>query len=381
MAALPPDDLARYARHLNLPQVGVEGQAKLAAASVFCVGAGGLGAPVLAYLAAAGVGRITLIDDDVGERSNLQRQVLFTEADVGRSKAAAAAARLSAQNPSIEVAHIEARLTSANAMELIEGHDILIDGTDNIPTRYLVNDVAELLGIPWVYGSIFRFEGQVSVFNLDGGPTYRDLFPSPPPPDSVPSCADGGGGGVLPGVVGSAQANEALKVILGIGQPLRGQLLVFDALAMSMRKLTFEAIEREPVTKLIDYAEFCGMKKEDEAVGEDMRLPFQEIDVQAYLDRRASGWSPLFVDTRTAHEQQIITLPETDCLIPHEEVLLNQSSLPKDRDIVFYCRTGGRSGMAAFALTKVGYDGSRLYNLVGGVHAWSDIVDSTVPKY
>lgn len=371
MEGLTPEDRARYARHLTLPRVGEAGQARLKSSRVFCVGAGGLGSPILLYLAAAGVGHITVIDDDTIERSNLQRQILHADEDVGTSKAESALLRLRELNPSIEVVAHRERLTSANALELLVGHDIVIDGTDNIPTRYLVNDACELLRMPWVYGSIFRFEGQVTVFNLDGGPTYRDLFPTPPPPEAVPSCEEGGVLGVLPGVVGSIQATEAVKVLLGIGTPLRGRLLVYDALDMSMRTLTFEAMEREPVTELIDYAMFCGTKP--------MPIPFHEISPADYLARRAAGWSPLLIDSRNAVEASIITLPETDALVPHEDTLL--ASLPKDRDIVFYCRTGGRSAMAAYALAQTGHDAARLYNLSGGIHAWHAEIDASVPKY
>ena len=371
MVDLTPEDRARYARHLTLPQIGVEGQVQLKASKVFCVGAGGLGSPALLYLAAAGIGHLTIIDDDTIERSNLQRQILHADRDVSTSKAESAMLRLRELNPSISLEIFTNRLTSENALDYIKGHDILIDGTDNIPTRYLVNDACELLGIPWVYGSIYRFEGQVSVFNLDGGPTYRDLFPVPPPPESVPSCEDGGVLGVLPGVIGSIQATEAIKVLLGIGEPLRERLLIYDALDMSMRTLSFSAIEREPVTELIDYEGFCGAKPKE--------MPFDEISPTQYVARLEEGWNPLFIDTRDDIEASIVTLPNTDTLIPHLDILI--SDLPKDRDIVFYCRTGGRSAMAAYALSQTGYDPSKLYNLAGGVHAWHSEIDSTVPKY
>ena len=371
MEDLTPEDKARYARHLTLPQIGEAGQARLKSSRVFCVGAGGLGSPALLYLAAAGIGHLTIIDDDAIERSNLQRQILHADKDVGDSKADSAMERLRQLNPAISLDVHSDRLTSENAMEMIQGHDIVIDGTDNIPTRYLVNDVCELLRIPWVYGSIYRFEGQVSVFNLDGGPTYRDLFPTPPPPESVPSCEDGGVLGVLPGVIGSIQATEAIKVLLDIGEPLRGRLLIYDALDMSMRTLSFSAIEREPVTELIDYEGFCGIKP--------MQMPFAEISPKQYTERRHQGWRPLFIDTRNNMEASIVTLPETDLLIPHEEILLTE--LPKDRDIVLYCRPGGRSAMAAYALSQSGHDSSKLFNLAGGIHAWHSEIDSSVLKY
>ncbi len=371
MAGLTDGDRARYARHLTLPKVGEIGQSKLKQARVFCVGAGGLGSPALLYLAAAGVGHLTVIDDDTIERSNLQRQILHADDDVGISKAESAMLRLREMNPSISIEVYADRLTSENAIERIRGHNIVVDGTDNIPTRYLINDVCELLDIPWVYGSIYRFEGQVSVFNLTGGPTYRDLFPTPPPPEAVPSCEEGGVLGVLPGVVGSIQATEVIKVLIDIGEPLRGKLLVYDALEMSMRTLTFSKIEREPVTELIDYEGFCGTKA--------MQMPFAEIGPTEYLQRRREGWSPLFIDTRNSIEASIVTLPETDALIPHEEILL--ADLPSDRDIVFYCRTGGRSGMAAYALSQTGYNPEKLYNLSGGIHAWHVEIDSSIPKY
>ena len=371
MEELSAEDKARYARHLTLPQIGAEGQAQLKASKVFCVGAGGLGSPALLYLAAAGIGHLSIIDDDNIERSNLQRQILHADEDVGASKAESAMLRLRELNPSISVEVHPQRLTSENALQLIEGHDLVIDGTDNIPTRYLVNDACELLHIPWVYGSIYQFEGQVSVFNLKGVPTYRDLFPTPPPPESVPSCEDGGVLGVLPGVIGSIQATEAIKVLLGIGEPLRGKLLIYDALEMSMRTLSFSAIEREPITELIDYEGFCGTKP--------MAMPFTEITPTQYIARREQGWNPLFIDTRNDMEAGIVTLPDTDTMIPHENILL--ADLPKDRDIVFYCRTGGRSAMAAYALAQYGHNPATLFNLAGGIHAWHAEIDSTVLKY
>ena len=371
MEELSPEDRVRYARHLSLPQIGEPGQSKLKQCRVFCVGAGGLGSPALLYLAAAGIGHLTVIDDDVIERSNLQRQIMHADDDVGISKAESAMLRLRELNPSISIQVYAERLTAENAMNLVQGHDIVLDGTDNIPTRYLVNDVCELLGIPWVYGSIYRFEGQVSVFNLDEGPTYRDLFPTPPPPEAVPSCEDGGVLGVLPGVIGSIQATEVIKVLLEIGKPLRGRLLVYDALEMSMRTLTFSTTEREPVTELIDYEGFCGTKS--------MEMPFAEIGPSDYNQRRKEGWNPLFIDTRNMMEASIVTLPNTDTLIPHEEILL--ADLPKDRDIVFYCRTGARSAMAAYALAQMGYNPAKLFNLAGGIHAWHTEIDPSVPKY
>ena len=371
MEDLTPADKARYARHLSLPQIGEEGQARLKGSRVFAVGAGGLGSPALLYLAAAGVGHLTIIDDDTIERSNLQRQILHSDEDVGSSKVDSAMQRLQQLNPAITIDVHDIRLTSENALDLLSGHDIVIDGTDNIPTRYLVSDACELLNIPWVYGSIYQFEGQVSVFNLNGGPNYRDLFPTPPPPESVPSCEEGGVLGILPGVIGSIQATEAIKVLLCIGEPLRGRLLVYDALDMSMRTLNFSAIERDEITELIDYEGFCQPNPTS--------MPFGEIRPTEYLARRDAGWNPLFIDTRNDIEAGIVTLPDTDALIPHMDILT--AELPKDRDIVCYCRTGDRSGMAAYALVQSGYDKTRLYNLAGGIHAWHAEVDPAVPKY
>jgi adenylyltransferase/sulfurtransferase len=374
MEGLSPAERARYARHLTLPQVGEDGQARLMESRVFCVGAGGLGSPALLYLAAAGVGHITIIDDDTVERSNLQRQILHSDHAVGTSKAASARERMLALNPSIEVTIHHERLTSDNAHKLIDGHHIVLDGTDNLPTRYLVNDICEILGIPWVYGSIFRFEGQVSIFNLDEGPTYRDLFPIPPPPEAVPSCEEGGVLGVLPGVVGSIQATEIVKFLLEIGEPLRGKLLVYDALEMQMRTLTFEKNEgREPITELIDYEGFCGTKKKVTSITE--MTPIE------YLTKRNDGWNPLLVDVRNDIEASIVTLPNTDVLIPHEQILIEMGELPKNQDIVFYCRTGGRSMSAAHALSQFGFEKHRLFNLAGGIHAWHEQVDVGVPKY
>ena len=384
---LSQDEKARYARHLTLPQVGDSGQRRLKDASVFCVGAGGLGSPALLYLAAAGIGKITIIDDDAIERSNLQRQILHADASVGESKATSAASRLAELNPEVEVTTHGERLTSANALELLRGHDVVIDGTDNIPTRYLINDACEILGIPWVYGSIFRFEGQVTVFNHDGGPTYRDLFPSPPPPEAIPSCEEGGVLGILPGVIGSIQATEALKIILGLGDLLSGRLLVYDALEMSFRDLTFVATAgREPVTELIDYEGFCaGSAAEGSlaALGSKAEgaFLFGEIGPAEYLKRKEQGWNPVLLDVRNDIEADIVTLPDTEGLIPHEQILIAAASLPRDRDIVFYCRTGGRSAAAAWALGQSGFEWKRLWNLAGGIHAWSEQVDSAVPKY
>jgi len=385
--ALSQDEKARYARHLTLPQVGDSGQRRLKGASVFCVGAGGLGSPALLYLAAAGIGKITIIDDDTIERSNLQRQILHADTSVGESKATSAAARLTQLNPEVEVITHQKRLTSENALEMLRGHDVVIDGTDNIPTRYLINDACEILGIPWVYGSIFRFEGQVTVFNHDGGPTYRDLFPNPPPPEAIPSCEEGGVLGILPGVIGSIQATEVLKIILGLGDILTGRLLVYDALEMSFRDLTFAATAgREPVSELIDYEGFCASSAAEGSLaaqgkGGEGALQFGEIGPADYLKRRERGWNPVLLDVRNDIEADIVTLPDTEGLIPHEEILLAAASLPRDRDIVFYCRTGGRSAAAAWALGQSGFEWKRLWNLSGGIHAWSEEVDSAVPKY
>jgi len=373
--SLSRDEVARYSRHLLLPEVGVEGQERLKAGSVLCVGSGGLGSPLLLYLAAAGVGRIGIVDDDVVDASNLQRQVLHGSGMLGRPKVASAAARLADLNPHVQVERFEERLTSANALQRLAPYDVIVDGTDNFPTRYLIDDACELLGKPNVYGSIFRFEGQASVFHLGDGPGYRDLYPEPPPPGMVPSCAEGGVLGVLPGIIGTIQATEALKILLGRGTTLSGRLLLYDALAMRFSELQLRRDpDRQPVTELVDYAQFCAGPPTTSPPPSIRGLTATELD-----QRRRDGWSPYLLDVRAPHEADIVTLPGVDRLQPHTQVSAIVDELPRDRDIVVFCRSGVRSATAAAALIDAGL--SRVYNLDDGVLGWVAEVDPSLPTY
>ena len=388
-AALSPEELQRYGRHLALPDVGRAGQERLKASSVLVVGAGGLGSPLAMYLAAAGVGRLGLVDFDRVEASNLQRQVLYGQPDVGRPKLDAAEERLQAINPHVEVERYDTRLTSDNAFAVIEdGHDLVADGTDNFPTRYLVNDACVMAGVPNVYASIFRFEGQVSIFATEDGPCYRCTYPEPPPPDAVPSCAEGGVLGVLPGLVGSMQASEAIKVLLGIGEPLVGRLLLIDALGAGFRTLTLSQNPDCPVcgaaptvTELIDYEAFCGLpSSSNDPQNNQMSDPNQvpEINVQDYAARHKGENAPFLLDVRKPREYEITNLGGT--LIPLDELpdRLDELEAHRNEEIVVHCRTGGRSAKATALLRQQGFDAK---NLRGGVHAWSDEVDPDVPKY
>src|SRR5271169_4155230 len=378
---LSKEEIQRYSRHLIMPEVGMEGQLKLKRARVLTIGTGGLGAPLGLYLAAAGVGHLGLVDFDVVDSSNLQRQVTFTTADVGKPKSEAAKARLSALNPAIEIVSYDTRLTSDNALELFRDYDIIVDGTDNFPTRYLVNDACVLLGKPNVYGSIFRFEGQATVFGYPGGPCYRCLYPEPPPPGLVPSCAEGGVLGVLPGIVGSIQAMETIKLILGAGEPLVGRLLLFDALAMRFRELKLKRNpecplcgEHRTITKLIDYEEFCGIRGEEAPAMTDGIPEITAKELKARLDR---GDDLFILDVREPHEYQICNL--NGKLIPLGELPRRVHELDTSREIVAHCRSGKRSAEAVDFLRKAGF--RKILNLKGGILAWSDEVDSAVPKY
>ena len=381
-----PDELtaaerARYARHLMLPEMGEEGQKRLLDASVMVIGAGGLGSPALLYLAAAGIGRIGIIDDDRVDITNLQRQVIHATSSVGSLKVESAAIRINQLNPEVEVVKHEVRLNVENALELLAGYDVIIDGTDNFPTRYTVSDACEILGTPWVFGSIHRFEGQVSVFNHEGGPNYRDLFPSAPPPELAPNCAEAGVLGVLPGIVGSIQAAEAIKLILAVGEPLSGQLLAIDAKTMRMRALTFERdANREEVREMSEelvMAACASQQSEPEpAPGEVL-----EITPADFVQKKTSGWNPFLLDVRRATEESIVSLPETDLRITHISVPSRSEEIPQDRDIVVYCRVGGRSNAVAHWLGQAGWNRARIWNMVGGIHLWADQVDSAVPKY
>jgi sulfur-carrier protein adenylyltransferase/sulfurtransferase len=380
-ASLSKQEIMRYSRHLIMPEVGMEGQLKIKQAKVLCIGTGGLGAPLGLYLAAAGVGRLGLVDFDVVDSTNLQRQVLFGTADVGKPKTEAAANRLRDLNPDIQIDTFETQLTSANAFELFKDYDIIVDGTDNFPTRYLVNDASVILGKPNVYGSIFRFEGQITVFGAPGGPCYRCLYPEPPPPGLVPSCAEGGVLGVLPGIVGTIQAAEALKLIIGKGEPLIGRLLLFDALAMKFRELKLRKNPECPVcgdhptlTKLIDYAEFCGIRGE-EAPSTVTNIP--EITPRELKMRLDRGDDIYVLDVREPHEYQICNIQGR--LIPLGELPKRVHELDSSREIVAHCKSGKRSAQAVEFLRGAGF--KKISNLKGGILAWSDEVDPNVPKY
>ncbi len=369
----------RYARHLALPEVGPEGQRLLTDASILVVGAGGLGSPALLYLAAAGIGRIGIIDDDSVSLSNLQRQVLHGTTDIGEAKVVSAARRLGDLNPEITVEAHEKRLGVGNALELIGSYDLVIDGSDNFATRYLIGDACEILGKPWVFGSIHRFEGQVTTFNLDGGPNYRDLFPKAPPAELAPNCAEAGVLGVLPGIVGSIQATEAIKIILGVGEPLSGRLLVIDTLSMGMRSLSYSHDpSRATVTDLSDYGIECS--NPEDVVEEPQREMF-EINPADYVQRVNRGWSPFLLDVRRMDEERIVSLEGTSLRIQHNSVPQQVDEIPSDCDVVVYCRTGGRSAAVARFLVASRSSEGRVYNLAGGIHEWSDTVDSRIPKY
>src|SRR6201981_2788853 len=377
---LTTDDLSRYSRHLILPEVGMEGQRKLKAARVLCVGTGGLGSPLAFYLAAAGIGTLGLVDFDVVDASNLQRQIIHSTKDIGRKKLDSAAEKLTALNPALNVVKHETMLSSANALEILKDYDIVADGTDNFPTRYLVNDACVLLGKPNAYGSIFRFEGQASVFATEEGPCYRCLYPEPPPPGLVPSCAEGGVLGILPGLVGVMQATEVIKLILGQGEPLIGRLLLIDALGMKFRELKLRknpdcpACGTHPtVTKLIDYNEFCGIRGEEKPV--ETGIPEMQVEE---LKRRLDAGDDLYVlDVREPHEYQICNIGGH--LIPLGDLPKRVSELDSSREIVAHCRSGVRSGKAVAFLQQAGF--KKVHNLAGGILAWADRVDPKVPKY
>src|SRR6478735_857405 len=382
---LTTDDLARYSRHLILPEVGMEGQRKLKAAKVLCVGTGGLGSPLAFYLAAAGIGTLGLVDFDVVDASNLQRQIIHSTKDIGRKKLDSAAEKLTALNPALNVVKHETMLTSANALEILKDYDIVADGTDNFPTRYLVNDACVLLGKPNAYGSIFRFEGQASVFATKDGPCYRCLYPEPPPPGLVPSCAEGGVFGVLPGIIGVIQATETIKLILGAGEPLIGRFLIYDALRMRFRELKLRKDADCPVcgthptvTKLIDYEQFCGVAPHQIAAA---AAPVTNADalssreLKSELDR---GDEIVIVDVREPQEYQINRLPGS-ILIPLGDLPKRYVELDPNANIVTQCKSGMRSAKAQDFLRSKGF--TRVRNLTGGVLGWIDQVDPSQPKY
>lgn len=376
-------DLARYARHIILPEVGMEGQQKLKAARVLLVGAGGLGSPLALYLAAAGVGVLGIVDFDVVDASNLQRQIIHTTSDIGRGKLDSAAEKLAALNPGVKVVRHETRLSSANALHILKEYDVVADGTDNFPTRYLVNDACVLLGKPNVYGSVFRFEGQASVFATRGGPCYRCIYPEPPPPGMAPSCVEGGVLGILPGLVGVIQATETIKLILGKGESLIGRLLLVDALAMRFRELKLRKNpecpvcgENPTVTRLIDYQQFCGLGQEA-SQEKTMKNGIPQMSVQELKQRLDAGEDLMILDVREPYEYQIANIGGT--LIPQSEVPRRLAEIDRNREIVVQCRSGGRSQRIAEFLAAQGYPDVK--NLAGGILAWADHIDPKVTKY
>jgi sulfur-carrier protein adenylyltransferase/sulfurtransferase len=383
---LSSEEILRYSRHLIIPEVGMEGQQKLKAARVLLVGTGGLGSPLALYLAAAGVGTLGVVDFDVVDETNLQRQIIHGTSDVGRPKIESARDRIAEINPNVQVIPHETRLTSDNALEIMRDYDVVVDGTDNFPTRYLVNDACALLGKPNVYGSIFRFEGQVSVFWAAKGPCYRCLFREPPPPGMVPSCAEGGVLGVLPGIIGTLQASEAIKVVLGIGQPLIGRLQMFDALAFRWRELKLRKDPNCPVcgenptlTELIDYEQFCGIPQARAAEAAE-QAEVREMTATQLRDRLERGDRLTIIDVREPHEWRIVNLHERGAkLIPLGEIEDRLPEIDSRDEVVLMCKMGGRSAKAAHQLREAGYD--KLWNLRGGILAWSDEVDPAAPKY
>jgi adenylyltransferase/sulfurtransferase len=387
---LSQEEIGRYSRHLIMPEVGIDGQRKLKAGSVLCIGAGGLGSPAAMYLAAAGVGRIGIVDFDVVDSSNLQRQILHGTSDVGRTKLASAKDTINELNPNVQVDTYETSLSSENALELFAPYDVILDGTDNFPTRYLVNDACVLAGKPNAYGSIFRFEGQASVFGTKDGPCYRCLYPEPPPPGLVPSCAEGGVLGVLPGMIGVIQATEAIKIILGVGEPLIGRFLIYDALKMRFRELKLRKDPECPVcgtnptvTKLIDYEQFCGLRPEPhaaQATGAATGAFVSDTEITPVeLKKRMDAGDKLFVlDVREPNEYQINRIPGST-LIPLGELPRRYQELPTDVEIVAHCKMGGRSAKAQDFLKTVGI--TNVKNLKGGILEWVDKVDPSQPKY
>ncbi len=378
MPGLTTEETQRYSRHLMLPEMGVEGQERLKNSSVLCIGAGGLGSPMALYLAAAGVGRLGMVDFDVVEFSNLQRQIIHTTNDVGRAKLASARDKLEAINPHVKVEAHETRLSSENALDLFRDYDVIADGTDNFPTRYLVNDACVLTGKPNVYGSIFRFEGQASVFGVPGGPCYRCLYPEPPPPGLVPSCAEGGVLGILPGMVGTIQATEAIKLLLGIGRPLVGRLLLFDALELNFREVRLRPDpgcpicgEHPTIEKLIDYEQFCG-------VGQVEEEEVVEVTVAQLQQELEAGRDLVVLDVRNPYEIDICRL-EGSVVIPLPVLMNRVDELDPEKEMVVHCRSGVRSATAIRQLQGRGF--SKMRNLKGGILAWAEEVDPSMPTY
>ena len=380
---LSKEEVQRYSRHIILPEVGLEGQKKLKAASVLCIGTGGLGSPLLLYLAAAGIGRIGIVDFDIVDSSNLQRQIIHGTSWVGKPKIVSAKDRILEINPYCQVDLYETRISSENALDILAPYDVIIDGTDNFPTRYLTNDACVLLDKPNVYGSIFRFEGQATVFNYQGGPNYRDLYPEPPPPGMVPSCAEGGVLGVLPGVIGTIQATEAIKIILGAPDTLSGRLLLYNAWEMKFRELKLRPNPIRPVIeKLIDYEQFCGIPqaKAEEAAEQQKMTEITVVELKELLDSNANDY--ILIDVRNPNEYQIANIPNS-VLIPLPDIE-NGAAIPKIKELVngyrliAHCKMGGRSAKALAILKEAGIEG---INVKGGISAWSREVDSSVPEY
>nr|WP_279387432.1 molybdopterin-synthase adenylyltransferase MoeB [Rubrobacter taiwanensis] len=378
---LSQEEIRRYSRHLIMPEVALEGQKKLKAARVLTIGAGGLGSPLAMYLAAAGVGTIGVVDFDVVDESNLQRQIIHGTSDLGRPKLQSAKEKLEDINPNVKVETFEEALSSENALDIFRDFDIIVDGTDNFPTRYLVNDACVLTGKPNVYGSIFRFEGQASVFWAEEGPCYRCLYPEPPPPGLVPSCAEGGVLGILPGAIGTIQATETVKLILGIGEPLIGRLLLYDALGMRFREMKLRKDpncpicgENPTVTELIDYQEFCGIPQA-QAAAQQNAVP--EISVRELKEKLDRGENVYVLDVREPHEYEIANLGAR--LLPLGELPERLHELDQNAEIAVHCKTGGRSAKAVKLLKDAGF--ANVYNVKGGITAWSEEIDPSVPKY
>ena len=378
--ALSNEEILRYSRHLIMPEVALKGQEKLKGAKVLCIGAGGLGSPAALYLAAAGVGTLGVIDFDTVDSTNLQRQIIHSTADVGRSKADSAAEKLRGLNPLIEVRRVNELLSSENALELFKEYDVIVDGTDNFATRYLVNDACVLTGKPYVYASVFRFEGQATVVASGDGPCYRCLYPEPPPPGMVPSCAEGGVLGVLPGLLGVIQATEAMKLILGAGESLVGRLLLVDALSMRFREVKVKRDPSCPVCgdnptlhELIDYEEFCGVRGEEK----ESNLSVPEVEATALKDELDGGADIYLLDVREPHEYAICRLSEN--LIPLGQLHERLHELDTSREIVAYCKVGARSAQAVEFLRRVGF--KKVRNLKGGINAWAEQVDPSIPRY
>lgn len=385
-STLSNDEIRRYSRHLILPEIGMQGQQKLKDSRALLIGAGGLGSPLALYLAAAGVGHIGLVDADVVDESNLQRQVLHGTSSLGRRKTDSARERLADLNPNVEVTTYDEPFTSHNALRIAGGYDVLVDGTDNFPTRYLSNDVAVFLGIPNVYGSIFRFEGQLSVFWAKHGPCYRCLYKEPPPPGRVPSCAEGGVLGILPGVIGTLQATETIKLLAGIGEPLIGRLLLYDALSMHFRELKLRKDpdcpvcgEHPTITEPIDYEEFCGVPAHDRIQQHETNgtMNNSDITVEQLAALRQNGEEFTLIDVREPHEYAIANLGGT--LIPLGEIESRAGEIPRDGRVIVHCKMGGRSAKAIEYLRSVGY--TNLENLSGGINAWAEKIDTSMPKY